>query len=112
MVGISGDSGRTCRLWILEQCSGRIALEGNKGSVLYTLTLYIQHINNTAQIAELETKCAGLEATIKDQYDRINAMKLDKSVFEATMMQLNTVQNDLHEIRADIRELLKCQSQH
>lgn len=52
------------------------------------------------------------EATIKDQYDRINAMKLDKSVFEATMMQLNTVQNDLHEIRADIRELLKCQSQH
>ena len=39
-------------------------------------------------------------------------MKLDKSVFEATMMQLNTVQNDLHEIRADIRELLKCQSQH
>ena len=41
---------------------------------------------------------------IKNQYDRINAMKLDKSVFEATMMQLNTVQNDLHEIRADIRE--------
>ena len=50
----------------------------------FALTLYIQHINNTAQIAELETKCAGLEATIKDQYDRINAMKLDKSVFEAT----------------------------
>ena len=78
----------------------------------FALTLYIQHINNTAHIAELQTKCAGLEATIKDQYDRINAMKLDKSVFEATMMQLNTVQNDLHEIRADIRELLKCQSQH
>ena len=33
----------------------------------FALTLYIQHINNTAQIAELETKCAGLEATIKDQ---------------------------------------------
>lgn len=49
---------------------------------------------------------------IKNQYDRINAMKLDKSVFEATMMQLNTVQNDLHEIRADIRELLKCQNLH
>ena len=69
----------------------------------FSLTLYIQHVNNTAQIAELETKCIG---------DRINAMKLDKSVFEATMMQLNTVQNDLHEIRADIRELLKCQGTH
>ena len=70
----------------------------------FSLTLYIQHVNNTAQIAELETKCIGLEVEIKNQYDRINAMKLDKSVFEATMMQLNTVQNDLHEIRADIRE--------
>ena len=62
--------------------------------------------------AKLETKCIGLEVEIKNQYDRINAMKLDKSVFEATMMQLNTVQNDLHEIRADIRELLKCQGTH
>ena len=70
----------------------------------FSLTLYIQHVNNTAQIAELETKCIGLEVEIKNQYDRINAMKLDKSVFEATMMQLNTVQNDLHEIRADIME--------
>lgn len=77
----------------------------------FSLTLYIQHVNNTAQIAELETNI-GLEVEIKNQYDRINAMKLDKSVFEATMMQLNTVQNDLHEIRADIRELLKCQGTH
>ena len=73
----------------------------------FSLTLYIQHVNNTAQIAELETKCIGLEVEIKNQYDRIN-----QSVFEATMMQLNTVQNDLHEIRADIRELLKCQNLH
>lgn len=78
----------------------------------FSLTLYIQHINNTAQIARLETKCAGMETEIKNQYDRINAMKLDKSVFEATMMQLNTLQNDLHEIRVDIRELLKCQGPH
>ena len=78
----------------------------------FSLTLYIQHVINTAQIAELETKCIGLEVEIKNQYDRITAMKLDKSVFEATMMQLNTVQNDQHEIRADIRELLKCQNQH
>ena len=78
----------------------------------FSLTLYIQHINNTAQIARLETKCAGMETEIKNQYDRINAMKLDKSVFEATMMQLNTLQKDLHEIRADIRELLKCQGPH
>ena len=78
----------------------------------FVLTLYIQHVNNTAQIAELESKCTTLELRLKEQYDNINAMKLDKSVFEATMKQLNTVQNDLHEIRADIRELLKCQNLH
>ena len=65
----------------------------------FSLTLYIQHVNNTAQIAELETKCIGLEVEIKNQYDRINAMKLDKSVFEATMMQLNTVQNELSRMK-------------
>lgn len=81
-------------------------------TLTFVLALYVQHVNNTAQIAALEIKCAGLELTIKEQYDRINAMKLDKSVFEATMRQFNTLQSDLHEIRADIRELLKCQLQH
>ena len=62
----------------------------------------------------------GHHVTVYEKNDRIGGllmygipnMKLDKSVFEATMMQLNTVQNDLHEIRADIRELLKCQNLH
>ena len=31
----------------------------------FSLTLYIQHVNNTAQIAELETKCIGLEVEIE-----------------------------------------------
>ncbi len=34
------------RLWILEQCSGRIALEGNKGSVLYTNRIILPLWNN------------------------------------------------------------------
>lgn len=40
----------------------------------FSLTLYIQHINNTAQIARLETKCAGMETEIKNQYDRIDGL--------------------------------------
>ena len=39
----------------------------------FSLTLYIQHVNNTAQIAELETKCIGLEVEIKNQYQRHEA---------------------------------------
>ena len=44
---------------------------------------------------------------MKDQYDRIDAIKLDKAVFEATMTQFSTIQADIREMREDIKELLK-----
>lgn len=75
--------------------------------VSFALTMYIQHLNNTRQILELEQRCGGLEVRIQDQYDRIDAIKLDKAVFEATITQFNSIQNDLHEIREDIRSLLE-----
>lgn len=73
----------------------------------FVLTMYIQHVNNTRRIGELADRCEILQAEIHDQYDRIDAIKLDKAVFEATMLQFSAMQNDLHEIRADIREILK-----
>lgn len=78
----------------------------------FVLTMYIQHLNNTRQIMELSARCDKFETRIQDQYDRIDAIKLDKAVFEATMLQFNAIQSDLHEIREDIRELLKCQHQN
>lgn len=73
----------------------------------FFVTMYVQHTNNTARIAELQEKCAALEAKIASQYDRINTIKLDKAVFEATMAQFSSIQYDLREMRADIKELLK-----
>ena len=71
------------------------------------LTMYIQHLNNTRQIEELITRCEVLDTKIKDQYERIDAIKLDKAVFEATITQFASIQNDLHEIREDLRALLE-----
>ena len=51
----------------------------------FVLTMYIQHLNNTRQIEELLNKCEVLDTKIKDQYERIDAIKLDKAVFEATL---------------------------
>jgi len=73
----------------------------------FVLTMYIQHLNNTRQIEELLNKCEVLDTKIKDQYERIDAIKLDKAVFEATITQFASIQNDLHEIREDLRALLK-----
>ena len=75
--------------------------------VSFAITIYIQHVNNTSQIAALSDKCIALEAKIADQYERIDAIKLDKAVFEATMTQFVSIQTDLREMRADIKELLK-----
>lgn len=76
----------------------------------FVLTMYIQHLNNTREIEELNKKCSVLEGKIADQYERIDAIKLDKAVFEATMNQFTSIQNDLHEIREDLRALLEHNS--
>lgn len=73
----------------------------------FVITIYIQHVSNTDKIKVLDSKCTALEAKIADQYDRIDAIKLDKAVFEATMTQFVSIQNDLREMRSDIKELLK-----
>lgn len=75
--------------------------------VSFVVTMYVQHINNTTQIVELKGQCIKLELKIQDQYDRIDAIKLDKAVFEATMTQFTSIQTDLREMRSDIKELLK-----
>lgn len=73
----------------------------------FFVTMYVQHENNTARIVELQEKCRLLELKVEDQYDRIDEIKLDKAVFEATMKQFGSIQTDLREMRSDIKELLK-----
>lgn len=75
--------------------------------ISFIVTMYVQHVNNTTQIVELKERCIKLELKIQDQYDRIDAIKLDKAVFEATMTQFTSIQTDLREMRSDIKELLK-----
>lgn len=73
----------------------------------FVITLYVQHVANTEHINELARRCNALEIKVKDQYERIDAIKLDKAVFEATMTQFSSIQADIREMREDIKELLK-----
>jgi predicted RNase H-like nuclease (RuvC/YqgF family) len=73
----------------------------------FAITLYVQHITNTSRIDRLEKQCETLDAKLAEQYERIDAIKLDKAVFEATMTQFTSIQTDLREMRSDIKELLK-----
>lgn len=73
----------------------------------FILTMYVQHLTNIQRINELTVKCSSLEIKIEDQYEKIDAIKLDKAVFEATMTQFTSMRSDLKEMRTDIKELLK-----
>jgi hypothetical protein len=75
--------------------------------VSFVVTLYVQHVSNTEHINELTRRCQTLEVKVQDQYERIDAIKLDKAVFEATMTQFTSLQTDIREMREDIKELLK-----
>jgi len=75
----------------------------------FLVTMYVQHVTSISRIDRLEEQCATLEVRLAEQYDRIDAIKLDKAVFEATMTQFTSIQSDLREMRRDIKELLKTQ---
>ena len=75
--------------------------------VSFVVTMYVQHVNNTTRIVELTNRCFTLEMKIEDQYDKIDAIKLDKVVYETTQQQFISMQTDLREMRTDIKELLK-----
>ena len=75
--------------------------------VSFVVTIYVQHVNNTARIEELSQRCINLDRKIEAQYEKIDAIKLDKAVFEATMTQFVSIQSELREMRSDIKELLK-----
>lgn len=44
--------------------------------ISFTVTMYVQHVNNTSRISELSTKCKALELNIADQYDKIECARI------------------------------------
>ena len=58
------------------------------------------------KLRELDYKYKSLESKVDDQYKKIDAIKLDKSVFEATMVQMTSIRDDIKEIRSDIKSIL------
>ena len=75
--------------------------------ICFLITLYIQHIENMNKLQELDHRYKTLEIKVDDQYKKIDAVKLDKSVFEATMIPVTAIRDDIKEIRSDIKSILR-----
>lgn len=80
------------------------------GIFVFLVGLYVQHEMNTQRIDELEIQYKQIDARMDQQYQKIDAIKLDKSVFEATVKQFSTMSDDIREIRNDLKEVLKDKS--
>lgn len=70
-------------------------------------TIYVSSKLHTVQIDGLNKKINSLEIRLEDSYQKIDEIKLDKAVFQVTMSQLSPIQEELRELRADIKEILK-----
>ena len=77
------------------------------GIFIFLVGLYVQHEMNTQRIDELEVQYKQIDSRMDQQYQKIDAIKLDKSVFEATVKQFSTMSDDIREIRNDLKEVLK-----
>lgn len=70
----------------------------------FLIGLYIQHQANTNKIEALQTEITRLDSKLEGQYGRLDNIKLDKSVFEATVKQLSLMAQDIREIRNNLEQ--------
>ena len=68
--------------------------------------LYVQHRANTMEIERLQREVARIDGRLDAQYSRLDNVKLDKSVFEATIQQFSTMSNDIRDIRMTLEDMM------
>ena len=74
--------------------------------IVFACGLYIQHQANMMKIEQMEGEIATLKVKVDDQYVKLDNMKLDKAVFEATMKQFSDMSTDIRQIRDRLEDLL------
>lgn len=72
----------------------------------FLVGLYIQHQANTMEIERLQREIARIDGRLDAQYSRLDDVKLDKTVFEATIQQFSTMSNDIRDIRLTLEDMM------
>lgn len=70
----------------------------------FLIGLYMQYQSNISKIERLEQEISRIDGRLDTQYSKLDNMKLDKSVFEATIKQLSAMSEDIREIRRSLEE--------
>lgn len=74
--------------------------------IVFVCGLYIQYQASMMRIDQMEKEIAQIKVQVDDQYVKLDNMKLDKAVFEATMRSFADMSTDIRQIRDRLEDIL------
>lgn len=74
--------------------------------IVFVCGLYIQYQASMMRIDQMEKEIAQIKEQVDDQYVKLDNMKLDKAVFEATMRSFADMSTDIQQIRDRLEDIL------
>lgn len=80
--------------------------------IVFVCGLYIQYQASMMRIERMEKEIVQIKAQVVDQYAKLDNMKLDKAVFEATMKSFADMSTDIRQIRDRLEDILGDHQRH
>lgn len=74
--------------------------------IVFLCGLYVQYSASMVKMEQMEKEIAQIKVQLNDQYTKLDNMKLDKAVFEATMKQFAEMSTDIRQIRDRLEDVL------
>lgn len=74
--------------------------------VAFVVGMYLQHQANAMKIEQLQQQVADVNTRVDQQYAKLDNVKLDKAVFEATMRQFSEMSTDIRQIRERLESVM------
>lgn len=74
--------------------------------VVFICGTYLQYQASMMKIEQMEKELAQVKVQVEAQYVKLDNMKLDKAVFEATMKQFTDMSADIRQIRDRLEDTL------
>lgn len=74
--------------------------------IVFVCGLYIQYQASMMRIDQMGKEIAQIKVQVDDQYVKLDNMKLDKAVFEATMRSFADMSTDIRQIRDRLEDIL------
>lgn len=74
--------------------------------IVFVCGIYIQYQASMMKIESMNRELSQVKAQLDAQYVKLDNMKLDKAVFEATMKQFTDMSTDIRQIRDRLEDML------